>query len=164
MMEIELTQGYVAIIDDEDYEKVSKYKWHVEKKAGNKRYAKHVYREDNKAKTLRMHTLIMGEPPRGMVVDHISGDGLDNRRSNLRIISRRENSSNRHIRKRSNSQYQGVFHDKRIDRYRARVRVNGKLRVIGSFEREVDAHKAYDGAVKIIDEIYSSISNPPHGW
>jgi hypothetical protein len=89
MREIPLTQGLVALVDDEDYERLAQHKWCV-LRTGSNVYAKRTKR------ALLMHREVMLPPP-GMVVDHINHNGLDNRRSNLRICSQAENAVHRRV-------------------------------------------------------------------
>ncbi len=95
MREIALTQGKVALVSDEDYADLSLYKWCVSaqgRKGQNKLYA--IRR--HKGRKIWMHRLIMGlnEPfsKYGNVVDHMDGNGLNNQRENLRVVSHVENS------------------------------------------------------------------------
>lgn len=93
-MEIKLSQERVAIIDDDDFDKVSKYKWH---------YVRFGYACANpawKGPSLRMHRIIM-DAKEGQVVDHVNGDRLDNRKANLRFCTQSQNLMNR--RKRDNT-------------------------------------------------------------
>lgn len=101
MIAIELTQGKRAIIDDEDYELVSKYKWHFDG-----RYAAHKGR-----KKIYMHRLIMGKSP--LDVDHINRDKLDNRRKNLRFCTRSQNLLNKKVK--------GVYSSKLHSNWEVRV-------------------------------------------
>jgi hypothetical protein len=108
---IPLTQGKYAIVDAEDYERVSRYKWCLSR-TGKQLYAQ----RRTGGKTIRMHQFIM-KPPKGMVVDHIDGNGLNNRRSNLRICTRPENTRNRRRNPNTASGYKGVWHDKKTGKY-----------------------------------------------
>jgi hypothetical protein len=85
-----------ALIDDEDYERLAKFPWKIQKN-GKTSYA-FFYRKGRSGKALRvyMHWLVMQPIPIGMVVDHIDGNGLNNQKFNLRIVSKLTNSRNRH--------------------------------------------------------------------
>lgn len=89
MKEIQLTRGKVAIIDDDDYDRVSTFRWNWDS-----RYAKRTVWFNGKCKTIMMHSFIMGCPMKGLVTDHINRNKLDNRKSNLRICTQKENMDN----------------------------------------------------------------------
>ena len=135
---IALTQGKFAIVDSEDYGRVNKYKW----SAFRKSYTYYAFRRKN-GKVICMHREIMGAEG-GLVVDHIDHNGLNNRRGNLRVCSMRENSRNRRPGKKKASIYKGVIRSKRDNMWTARIKYDGKRIYLGTFEREIDAAKAYD--------------------
>lgn len=143
MKEISLTQGKVAIVDDEDYPKLSQHKWYAAKQRTGNFYA---VRQSPRVKGKRhqtqiwMHVVIFGTP-KGMETDHINGNGLDNRRENLRVVTIRQNQQNRHQKK--SSKYPGVFWSTRSGKWIARMRINGKQHHLGYFPVEGDAGNAY---------------------
>jgi hypothetical protein len=136
MKEISLTKGKVTLVDDEDYIELSKYKWGLCSSSKNLFYAT---RHDGQ-KPIAMHRVIMNTP-KGMETDHINGNGLDNRRENLRIVTRRENQQNRHVFK--TSKYPGVSRIKGTDRWSAHIYINKKNCYLGSFEDEMEAALRY---------------------
>jgi len=138
---IPLTQGKVAIVDKEDYEELSRYKWH----ASSRVESCYAYRRKGK-RSLSMHREIMGEP-KGMVVDHIDGNGLNNRRRNLRVCTSSQNHQNRR-RTRGRSRYKGVCWEKRRNKWRAEIMLEGRHIDIGCFADEVEAARAYDKKAK----------------
>ena len=144
MKEIPLTQGKVAIVDDEDYKYLSQFKWCAHK-VYNIFYAVRNIREDGKQKTLQMHTAILGRKD-GFECDHINGNGLDNRRSNLRLVTHRQNEQNRH--KKKTSKYPGIYWNKQNKKWEALIRINGKRIHLGLFNDEYKAYLAYCKAVK----------------
>ena len=160
MKEIKLTQGYVAKIDDEDYERVSKLKWCVSK--GKKRMcAVHgitTGESDNKKTDLiLMHRFIMNDPL-GFEIDHINHDALDNRKENLRICARIENARNIKKHKKSNSGYKGVSYlpsGVKSKPYTSHIMIDGKLKHLGYFEHAEDAARAYDKKAK---EVYGEFA------
>jgi hypothetical protein len=124
----ELSDKY-ALVDDEDYEKIveAKDKWGRPKKwychnNGGARtdYAMSGNRRDS------IHRLVMGDP-RGMCVDHINGDTLDNRKENLRVCTRSQNSQNQKIKSHSQSGYKGVYEVKKPNRYKYVSKKTGKV-------------------------------------
>jgi hypothetical protein len=133
-MEIPLTQGFVALVDPEDYDVLSKCKWHAAKN-GNTVYAK----RGLNSKTIFMHRAVI-ECKTGDEIDHIDGNGLNNQKSNLRVASPRVNQQNQHVNKKSG--YTGVYRTK-YGRFKAFIQIKGKTRYIGYFFNEVDAHNRY---------------------
>jgi hypothetical protein len=135
---IPLTQGKFAIIDTNDYKRLSKHKW-CAFKSHNNFYA--MRRKNNKG--IMMHRFIMNAP-KGMDVDHIDGNGLNNRKSNLRICTHAQNIHNsRPIRNRS-SRYKGVALSQRDKVGRAYIQHNYRTLNLGGFDDEKEAAHAYD--------------------
>jgi len=146
---IPLTQGKLAIVDDEDYEYLSQFKWYAEKHRKTFYASRSVY---NPKRTVRMHVEIMGYRE-GYEVDHIDGDGLNNIKSNLRHVTTRQNQQNRrNIRK--TSSYPGVCYDKDSNRWRSTICVNNRNRFLGNYDTEREAFSAY---LKSLSEIGESV-------
>jgi len=158
---IPLTQGKFAIVDDEDYEELNKYKWQA-RIGANTYYAYRGITKNGKTKILFMHEQIMN-PPKNMDTDHIDRNGLNNRRSNLRICSRSQNMHNIVARGKT-SKYKGVsweigqiYKGKQYPgRWRAGIKQDYKTYHLGSFNSEIEAAKAYDR--KAI-ELYKEFAN-----
>ena len=89
-MEIELTQGYYAWVDDENYVELNSFKWHA-LVHGTNVYAVRFSSLRDGHKITYMHHSVIGKPPKGFVTDHINGCGVDNRRINLQFITQSEN-------------------------------------------------------------------------
>ena len=147
--QVPLSKGYVAIIDEADYILIKPYKWHVCKDRQHKAYAKtSVYVPGGNPKTVRMHRLILGCTTG--IVDHIDGDGLNNCRSNLRIVTPEQNGQNREKRAQASSQYKGVYlkihKAKKWSKWQAVIKVNKKMVYLGCYRDEVDAATAYNFA------------------
>lgn len=149
-IEIPLTQGKVALIDDADLPLVARYKWHVHKVRKvnvTKWYAATAARKpDGNQTQLLMHRLILGANV-GELTDHGDGDGLNNRRLNIRLCTIHDNNRNRHQVTGSN-QYRGVFYDKRSRRWYARIRLNNRSKGLGGHPTPESAAKSYDNAAK----------------
>jgi hypothetical protein len=144
MKNIPLTQGKVAIVDDEDYEHLRKFKWMA---LGNARkYAARTVR-DPIQRAVFIHRIVMGNPD-GMQVDHINGDTMDNRKENLRICTRQQNACNRKLNKNSASGVKGVTWHKRDLVWVAHIRVKTKGIHLGNFRNLDDARSAYEAAAK----------------
>jgi hypothetical protein len=145
MKEVQLTRGKIALVDDEDYEYVSKFKW----QCNTGGYAiRQLPRNGGKQKNIPMHREIIC-PPENLFIDHINRNKLDNRRSNLRTCTRAQNMWNKDkIRNKKNetSIYKGVSLDKRFNTYRVSIRVLGNEIWLGGFKNEEDAARAYDDA------------------
>lgn len=135
--EIQLTQGRVALVDDEDFERISKYKWSY-----HSRYASRNSKTVNgKRHTIWMHKEIFGET-NGLEIDHINRDCLDNRKCNLRACTRTENDRNRSSKK--NREYKrGVYKKKNESTFRSFIKINGKIKNLGRFNTEEEAHLAW---------------------
>jgi len=146
---IPLTQGKYAIVDPEDYNRLSKYKWHCQKGSRTFYALRVVYKsKPEKNKIIWMHREILNTPD-GMFSDHINHNGLDNRKANLRLATKIQNSLNRRkVNIRTSSKYKGVFFVRRTRRWVARIMVDKRRRYLGYFTNEIDAAKAYDRAAR----------------
>jgi hypothetical protein len=146
MKVIELTKGYEAYIDDADAEAAASHKWYAsEANGGAQVYA--VTNQRGGAGRLYLHHLVMGKPDRGFVVDHINGDTLDNRRTNLRFATLSENVQNNHSRVKSKAGYRGV--QLQQGRYVARIarnKVRIYLGIYSTAEQAAAAIQAYEAA------------------
>ncbi len=144
MKTIPVGRTHIAIVDDEDYEYLSKFFWRKqENKLSRTLYAKRRRRVDGRVVNELMHKIITGYEQ----TDHINGDGLDNRRSNLRAATATQNRAN--IRKYSgsfSSPYKGVSWYKAGEKWSASITKDKKKRHLGYFASEIDAARAYDTA------------------
>jgi hypothetical protein len=140
MKEITLTQGKVALVDDEDFEELIKFKWCVYKNRSTD-YASHRY----KNRSISMHRTIL-KANLGEFVDHKDGNGLNNQKSNLRICTMNGNMQNRKRYKNNTTGFKGVYFNKDRKKYRAQIRVDGKRICIGGFKTPIEAAQAYDSA------------------
>lgn len=154
---IQLTKNKFAIVDDEDYKRVSALKWQA---VLNKKiyYAYHsvgivLLNGRKSSKHIKMHRFIMGINDSKIQVDHINGNGLDNRKENLRLCTNSQNSKNRKGYSTNTSGFRGVSLDKRktINPWVAQINECGKRRWLGYFSTAEEAARAFDKAAK---EIY----------
>lgn len=147
MKTIPLTQGKVAIVDDEDYEWLNQWKWYTIK---NRHYF-YAVRNIGKyphQKRIRMHRQILN-CPLGKQVDHKDHNGLDNRKTNIRTCSRTENIRyQRPQRRNKSSKFKGVYWLTKRKLWRAHIKYQGKTVYLGRFHNEIEAAKAYDKATK----------------
>lgn len=144
---IPLTKGKVAIVDVEDYEWLSEHKWWTSTKSSGF----YACRQENNAK-IYMHRIII-KAPQGLFVDHIDRNGLNNRRSNLRLCTISQNIRNRRS-KIGTSKYKGVYWDKKCNKWRAAIFLREHTN-LGLFDNEVDAAKAYD---RKADELFGEFA------
>lgn len=152
MKRIPLTQGKFALVDDEDYEWLSQWKWCADK-GRNTYYASRNDNENKRQTTIRMHReLCQSEED----VDHIDGDGLNNQKRNLRSCSSGQNSYNQRKSKNNTSGFKGVSWDKEKKKWAAYINFQRKKIHLGYFEDKIDASKSYDNAaIKYFGEFAS---------
>jgi hypothetical protein len=138
MKQIELTQGKLALVDDEDYEWINQWKWCVT----NNGYAQ---RHDRGTIAL-MHRVILGATVSGhkVQVDHINHNKLANRRSNLRFCTPSQNKANIIKQKNNSGQYKGVSWDRQLKKWRVKITQNQKQMFIGLYDDPVIAAQVYN--------------------
>lgn len=139
------------LIDDEDFEKVKKWpnKWIVGKRGYMfTRYQIGSGHKNRKMVNVYLHHFLFGKPPLEMVTDHINRNKLDNRKKNLRFVTKRENNINRDKRKKCTSKYIGISWFKPIKKWRAYTFINKKQIFFGYFESEEEAKRKYDKEIK----------------
>lgn len=148
MRQVPLTKGKFAVVDDADYELVSRYKW-TANQAGRRWYARtYAPGIDGRQRYTFMHRLILGFPM-GAVSDHINGNSLDNRRSNLRVCSYAENSrAFRQPKAHKTSAFRGVSWEEKRQRWYVQIKVNYQKIHVGRFDDEREAALAYDAAAR----------------
>jgi len=133
MKEIALTQGKVALVDAVDYERLMQWKWCI-LTAPHTFYAiRNVRRPHAKRTVMYMHRLILNTPDT-METDHRNGDGLDNRRTNLRICTKQENCRNRKMQSNNTSGFKGVYWDADCNKWRADIGVDGTNVSLGKYD------------------------------
>jgi hypothetical protein len=141
-VEIPLTLGKVTTVDSADYPALSQFLWYA-KYVHGLWYAVRNGRRNEKSHSIRMHNQILGVKP----VDHRDGDGLNNRRQNLRPATTLQNQWNRSVQKNNVSGFKGVSLQSRCThKWRARIRVEGRQLFLGEFFSPEEAAKAYDAA------------------
>jgi HNH endonuclease len=143
--EILLTQGKVALVDASDFEWLSQWNWYAARFRGQFYAQRHRLVSETGPAVVQMQRALL---PGTSLVDHRDGDGLNNRRSNLRPASRSQNKQNQSKHRRASSQYKGVCWHKGHKAWAASIRTGGRLIHLGYFLVEVDAAKAYDAGAK----------------
>ncbi len=144
MQTIQLTQGRVAIIDDADFARISKFKWFLHHGQAERRgrIGPHRINIPMAREIMRMPQVKTGN----IVVDHINGDKLDNRRGNLRDCTHAENCRNRGMSAHNSSGFKGVTWNIGVKKWLAQLRVHGKNKHLGIFQTPELAARAYDAA------------------
>ena len=165
---------FTVLYDAEDHDKVSAHTWCAMNYSGgpNKFYIQTSIPQPNgewrvqkngtrrrKQKKLLMHRLMV-DAPKGMHVDHINGNSLDNRKSNLRICTSAENQRNRRATKNNTSGYKGVGWAKQNKKWTAQIQHNGKKIHIGLYEDKEEAARAYDAKAKELHGEYAYLNFP----
>jgi hypothetical protein len=158
---ISLTKGKYAIVDLDDYDRLSAYKWHV----GGRPGAWYARRSGRCPKTRRtivilMHRQIMN-PPNDLLIDHINFNGLDNRRRNLRIATHSQNTCHRRkLPNSSQSKYKGLYRTNKDKPWAATIGYNRKQIYLGHFEDEKQAARAYDKAAREYHKEFAVLNFP----
>ena len=147
--EIRLTQNKFALVDDDDFERINIKKYHAVK-LGRCFYA---YKW-SRGKNISMHRDILQALP-GEMVDHINGNGLDNRKENLRMCNKAQNRINSGLQKNNTSGYKGVYLQCTSKKYIAHITVNKKCVHLGIFEDPIEAALSYDEAARKYHGIFA---------
>jgi hypothetical protein len=153
MAEIPLTKGRVAIVDDDMYDYLNQWKWFYHVNG----YALRTYKENGKSKKERMHRAVINAPS-GYDVDHINGNKLDNRKSNLRVATRSQNNYNKSVQSNSTSGFKGVSWSTQKNKWRARIHVDKQEINLGFFEYTIDAVMAYNEAAMKYHQSFAKLN------
>lgn len=144
-----IISGHQILFDDDDLDLVQSYQWHLHKSA-HTNYARGYRKGEPRGgqKLVYMHRLIMlsavgATSIWGLGTDHINGNGMDNRRGNLRLCNQSQNNANRHVPQTKTSPYKGVHFDAATGRYRAEITKDGKRYRLGRFPTAEEAVTAY---------------------
>ena len=156
MREIPLTQGYIALVDDDDYADLIRFKWFSCTRHRVVYPATHI----SGGGELLMPQHIMGKPARGFLIDHIDHNGLNNQRQNLRFVTKAENAMNSrkqtiHLGQIPSSIYKGVCWDKARGKWTVYIKIGGVRKFLGRFDDEKEAALAYNVAAKKLFGAYA---------
>lgn len=148
MKEIPLSQGQVALVDDEDYEWLNQWKWHASWGENSKTFYVHrnITRDNGKKTTISMHRVVM-HAGKGERVDHEDHNGLNNQKHNLRFCTESQNRINRHgLRSHNTSGYNGVTWREDRGKWKSYIVVSGKQIFLGYYDSPHGAAIKYNEA------------------
>lgn len=168
MKTIALKHGTLAYVDDNDYERINQYKWHVNIQHMTNGKISRTYAQGGPSNIDMMHRLVMGlTKGDGICVDHINGNGLDNQRANLRLCTKAQNLANRGKATKNTSGYKGAYlvgaktgKHPTVKPWFAAISIDNKLIHLGRFDTATDAAKAYDVAAKAHWKEFAQLNFP----
>lgn len=152
-IEIQLTKGYVAIIDAEDAD-LTQFNWFSTVSSVGRCYAvRNKPRSERDSRKIYLHQVILSrilgrDLSSGEFSDHINGNTFDNRRLNLRVATKGQNNQNKAIHKNNRTGYKGCTYSKRRRKWVAQISLGGKSHYIGRFNTPEEAHAAYCAKAK----------------
>lgn len=145
---IKLTRGKYALVDPEDFERLNQYKWHCTHGDYAKRAILNLSGKGSRQIGIHMHRELCAAP-KGMFVDHINRNPLDNRKANLRPATYKQNVWNRQLPRRTGrTPYAGIRWDRNRQKWQVRLTINGRRESFGYYADEAEAAKKYDELVK----------------
>ncbi|MAE82815.1 MAG: hypothetical protein CMB80_08785 [Flammeovirgaceae bacterium] len=154
MAHLKTPKGEKILVDREDLPMLRQYKWRTNANAD--RSSKPYVYASNKGVLIFMHKLLM-RPPKGMIVDHINGDVLDNRKSNLRVCTQKQNLKNRLPNRNCVVRAKGVHICN--GKFRASIKSDNKRYDLGSYTEEIHAAIAYNVAAKILHGEFARVND-----
>lgn len=158
MKEIPLTQGKFAWVDDVDFERVNAHKWCACKRKRRFYAMRRIRKSEGGWTTQSLHQFLI---PDVKSIDHRDGDGLNNRKANLRVATDRQNSqAYRRKAKGKTSQYRGVCWREDHQKWRVQISLNGNQLSIGCYDSEREAALAYDRAAQKLFGEFASLNFP----
>lgn len=150
------TNGGHTLIDCSDLATVQELNWRLHTNG----YASTEVRQDGRRRRLYLHRVLLAAPP-GIEVDHANRDRLDNRRSNLRLATRRQQTANQSIRSNNSSGFRGVSMNRKRGKWQAHIRIHGKSVSLGAaFTSPDEAARAYDAAAVQVFGDFANLNFP----
>lgn len=154
---IPLSRGLFAIVDEADYEAANSFRWSASPSYRGHYATRNSRAGPNTPRITLLHRFLL-QASVGVFVDHINGDGLDNRRSNLRLCTCRQNAYNTGSRVGSSSRFKGVYLKGR--RWKAQIRSETGVICLGTFDAEEDAARAYDDKARVLHGEFARLNLP----
>lgn len=149
----------IVLIDAEDFEKISNFKWHVNYNKKNNYYIQANIYVNGKRTTKSLHKIIMGDF-KDKIIDHINGNTLDCRKENMRFVTNQENSFNQKVSKnKKSSKHKGIYHNKKLNNWKVLIKYNYKNIYIGVFDTEQKAVNAYNEKAKELFGEYARLND-----
>ena len=151
----------IVLIDDCMYDELNRYKWYLSK---YRNYATRSHTAKGKKNTIYMHRIILGLSFKDKKhSDHINGNGLDNRFSNLRICTNQQNMYNKGISSRNTSGFKGVCWKTRDEKWESKITKEGKRIALGHYDCPVEAAKSYNKAAIKYHGKFAKLNEIPKG-
>jgi hypothetical protein len=162
---IPLTNGWAAFVDDEDYERLATMAWYARQESHTTYVSGYApssgYGKGDYSRVL-LHAFLMS-PPSGLEVDHIDGDGLNNQRGNLRIVTHQQNMLNRRMQRNNRSGFRGVHFLSRTQTWRVGLKINGTLIHRYGFVTPEEAAHTYDELARHYHGAFARLNFPEEG-
>lgn len=155
MMKIPLSNGGYTVVDNEDYDYINNWKWVRSSRGYAQRGSKVKIDDEFRGVTYLIHRVLM-DAKKGQQIDHVNGNPLDNRRSNLRFSTQKQNLRNQKVAKNNKTGHKGV--SVCGNKYRAMIGMDGKLKHLGLFNTVEEASMAYNVAAFQYDPEFSRLN------
>ncbi len=150
MKQIRLTQNKVAILDDDDFERLSHFKWFYRgERNGGQGYAVRHGKKTDVTRTVYLHREVVGQVPPGQEVIFLNQDRLDCRKDNLRVVTKEESRRHHSVRKDCQAGHKGMSFNHFARTFSVDILVNGRMKRIGTFYTQKEAIEAYKEAERI---------------
>ncbi|MCD4831544.1 MAG: hypothetical protein K8R02_07025 [Anaerohalosphaeraceae bacterium] len=162
-MRLKLNKGRYAIVDYDDWKALKKFNWRLRKSPTTLYAERTAYTVTNRQRNIALHRQIMNAS-KGIFIDHINHNGLDNRKTNLRPATPAQNAWNRkqsNANWKSSSKYRGVKWHRKSAKWSAQIGFNNKRKHLGYFVNEIEAAKAYDIAARKHHGNFATLNFPP---
>lgn len=163
MAEIATPEGKTILLDEADLPIIAGYKWHARAfPPQSGRWYAVAFIPGTRNRKVRMHRLLLSAP-QDVLVDHRNGNGLDNRRCNIRFATYGLNRANARVSKNNKSGLKGVCWNPTEKKWIAHIASNGRFRILGRFTDKEQAARAYDAAARACFGEFARCNFPQEG-